>query len=254
MPRPVPSSLASKPSPRRVWAVSANTISGVWLFTVLPMLLQVRNGRPVLPSALPLAIRCAALAWSTSLPPSVLRRVPAANPFRASRLGAECPRKRSGSRRTGGRPAQFPKSARANTRRRRCATPNHCASSTAHSTIASGPTAQPSVPQPFGGTGVSSTPDSASTTAAKSAPLLELKAPGTFSQRANRHPHHRRAHSMICIAVKKSPERAPASPLRLPATDRSWHGEPNTTRSICPRAAICASVTFVTSPRFGTPG
>ena len=188
-------------------------------------------------------------------PPPLVRdaRVPATS-SPASRRGAVSPRKPSGSRSIGGRFRQSPKSATANTRRRRCATPNHCASIVDHSTIASEPRAQPSVPQPLGGTPVPSRPAIASTTAAKSRPALLLKAPGTFSHRANRQSHQSRAQPTICIAVKKRPERAPSRPFRLPATLKSWHGEPKTTTSIRPRAAICSSVTFVTSPRLGTSG
>lgn len=158
-------------------------------------------------------------------------RVPAVS-CPASRRGAESPRTPWGSRRIGCLRVQSPKSARAKTRRRRCATPNHCASRVDHSTIASAPTAQPSVPQPLGGTLVPARPASASTTAAKSRPELELKAPGTFSQRANRVPHQMRHQEMMSMAGKNRPERSPERPFCLPATDRSWQGDPNTTRSM----------------------
>lgn len=127
------------------------------------------------------------------------------------RLGAVSPRMLSRSRRIGGLLDQSPKSARAKTRRRLCATPNHCASRVDHSTNASSPAAQPSVPQPLGGVTVvpGSKPASASTTAAKSRPLLLEKAPGTFSQRANRSPQCFRSQPTIRMAVKNSPDRAP---------------------------------------------
>ena len=165
-------------------------------------------------------------------PPPRLRAGMVGATCRASLLGAKSPRKPWGSRRIGGRLAQSPKSVTTNTRLRRCASPNHCASSTAHSHIPCSPTAQPSEPQPSLGAARSSSPASAPTTAAKSAPLLLLNAPGTFSHLANRSPFQSRAHSTIRIAAKKSPDRSPSSPFRLPATDKSWHGEPKTNTSI----------------------
>ena len=174
--------------------------------------------------------------------------------FRASRLGGESPRKLSGSRSIGLRLAQSPKSARAKTRRRRCATPNHCASRVLHSSRPSSPNAAPSVPQPFLGTSTCRHPAICSTTTAKSRPWLLLNAPGTFSQRAKRQPQCSRAHRTIRVAVVNSPLRSPSNPSRLPATDKSWQGDPNTTKSILPSAAISSDVIFVTSPKFGTAG
>src|SRR5699024_1474394 len=171
-----------------------------------------------------------------------------------SRLGGVSPRRLWRSSKIGGLLAQSPKSAIANTRRRRCATPNHCASKTDHSSIASSPNAAPSVPQPYLGTSTSRSPAICSTTAAKSRPLFVLKAPGTFSHSANLHPLCFLAHSMILIAEKNNPLCSPLIPSRLPATDKSWHGDPKTTKSIGPSALMSSSVILVTSPRFGTLG
>ena len=73
-------------------------------------------------------------------------------------------------------------------------------------------------------------------TAPKSSPLLELKAPGTFSHtihlgrmRGPVRPLAASAHLISFITLScsiKSPERSPASPARLPAIERSWHGLP----------------------------
>jgi len=168
-----------------------------------------------------------------------------------SRRGGESPRKPSRSRRTGGRSSQFPASRTANTRRRRCATPNHCASSTHHSTSPASPSAMPSVPQPSAGTSRRH-PAIEPATTAKSRPRLLLNAPGTFSQMSHRAPQKCRAALKILICSWKRPERSPARPLRFPATDRSWHGDPPTTTSIRPSAAMRSSVMSVTLPRFGT--
>src|SRR5690554_6910431 len=172
-------------------------------------------------------------------------------PCPVSRRGGESPRRLSGSSSTGGRLAQSPVSRTANTRRRRCATPNHCESSTAHSTNPASPNATPSDPQPSAGTG-SSHPAISPTTTAKSRPLLLLNAPGTFSQMSHRAPQRVRAALKILICSVNRPERSPSSPARLPATLRSWHGEPPITTSIGPSAAMSASVISVTLPRFGT--
>ena len=184
-----------------------------------------KSRRPV---ALALALRAVATSIGplVLLPPNaMLFRALTAASFREPLLGAESPRMLSGSRRIGGRLAQSPKSARANTRRLRCATPNHCASRHAHSSKASSPTAQPSLPHfvffPTTGGSTWSSPAISATTAAKSRPLLLLNAPKTFSQRANRSPHHRRSHRTIRIASKKSPLRSPSNPFLLPARLKS---------------------------------
>lgn len=201
------------------------------------------------------AIKPPSRSRSVPSPPPPLERAlrQGARSSRDSRRGGESPRRPSRSRRTGGRSAQFPASRTANTRRRRCATPNHCASSTLHSTSPASPSATPSVPQPSPGTSRLH-PAIEPATTAKSRPWLLLKAPGTFSQRSHLAPQRSRAALKILICSWKRPERSPARPLRLPATDRSWHGEPPTTKSIGPRAAICSSVISVTLPRLGTFG
>lgn len=225
MPRPVPSSLASKPSALREWATSPPAQS--------------------LPSPPPPRARGAMLGEGLSP---------------ASRRGAGCPRKPSGSRSIGGRSRQSPVSRRANTRRRRWGTARgcdstrtYCASSTRHSTSPCEPIAAPHVPHPPRGT-PSSHPAIDPTTIPKSRPPWLENAPGTFSQSRKRAPQRALAAWKILTCSWKRLERSPASPARLPATLRSWHGDPPTTRSMGPRAAIRASVIAVTSPRFGTPG
>ena len=99
----------------------------------------------------------------------------------------------------------------------------------------------PAVGHPFLGTETAGTCGSAILivswrTAPKSYPLLELKAPGTFSQTIQRGrmsvpvlPLAASAHLIsfiILICSIKSPDRSPARPARLPATDKSWQGLP----------------------------
>ena len=210
--------LPPPPPPTMLCATSSSVSSAV------PAPARVRSASPrVRPAPPRSATTCPSQAPSVPgkpPPPAQPARVPA-TPCRASLLGAEFPRRPSGSRRIGGREAQSPKSRTANTRRRRCATPNHCASSTAHSTIPCSPTAAPSVPQPWGGTGSSARPASSSTTFAKSRPWLQERMPTTFSSMAKRSPQCFRAQRAIRTAWRKSPLRAPSRPARSPAIEKS---------------------------------
>ena len=133
-----------------------------------------------------------------------------------------------------------PKSATSAILRRRWGTPQCCASSTRHATLHRPPISSwypPQVFQPFSGTSISGASGSAmrmasSRTAAKSFPPLELKAPGTFSQTIYRGRTNSpvRPLAMSCafisliirICSMYRPERAPASPARFPAMERSW--------------------------------
>ena len=108
------------------------------------------------------------------------------------------------------------KIAMTNTRLRRWGIPKYCASSTLHS-IANAPASAIS-----------------SRMIPKSAPLLELSAPTTFSQIEilGYCPLLSSCSSlMILIHSCNKPDLAPSMPARLPATERSWHGLPHATTS-----------------------
>ena len=84
---------------------------------------------------------------------------------------------------------------------------------------------------PFGGRGITAVSSAilvtSSRTARKSSPRLLLNAPGTFSQTMYRgFPYFFRISFTILICSINSPERAPDSPARFPATLKSWQGEP----------------------------
>ena len=90
---------------------------------------------------------------------------------------------------------------------------------------------------------------SSSSTARKSSPLLELKAPGTFSQiaKVGYIPFVFALISfMIRIASMKSPDRSPARPALRPAMERSWQGLPNVMQFT---GSIWSPQIFVISPR-----
>ena len=126
------------------------------------------------------------------------------------------------------------------TRRRRWGTPKYRASSTAHSV----------------------TSDPASTTASrtrlKSFPSLVDNAEGTFSQTMNLgyRPFVASLSSLIMrMPSKNSEDFSPSKPFLLPAIDKSWHGLPQTTTSICRHAArTAAPVRVWMSPCLGTNG
>lgn len=100
-------------------------------------------------------------------------------------------------------------------------------------------------------------------TVPKSRPPLLERRPGTFSRRTARG----RTASMMRANSKKSPDLSPASPLRFPATERSWQGKPPQRRSTRPGspALVCRPPPFAgppspplhtsrTSSVMGTPG
>lgn len=128
------------------------------------------------------------------------------------------------------------KQAMTNTRLRRWGTPKNCASRTAHS-MKLGPN-----------------PAISLRTASKSSPPRLDKAPTTFSQIAHRGKVPAvasRISLMIRVASKNNPLRLPSNPARLPATDKSWHGDPNVMTSTGGRSA---PLTVATSPQRGTVG
>lgn len=92
-------------------------------------------------------------------------------------------------------------------------------------------------------------------TAWKSAPLLLLKAPGTFSHTANLgylFADTPRISRIIRIASKNKLLLSPSwIPVCFPATDRSWQGEPNVMMST---GSIWSPCTSVTLPRCFIPG
>ena len=90
-----------------------------------------------------------------------------------------------------------------NTRRRRCGTPKKRESRTRQAR-----------PYPMSASVPSTTP--------KSRPPCEERRPGTFSTRSQRG----RTASATRANSKKRLLRSPASPLRRPATERSWQGKP----------------------------
>ena len=58
--------------------------------------------------------------------------------------------------------------------------------------------------------------------------------------------------AMACVMASQRPERVPGRiPLRCPATERSWQGEPPVMMST---GSTRAQLTAVTSPRFGASG
>lgn len=196
---------------------------------VVPVAVAMRAGRARVTSGMPRR--------------ATLPRALAGVSFPSSSPGPGCPRRRGprGSSGSGQCSAVAgSKQATTNTRRRRWGTPKNRASKTAHS--------------------MTSAPASAreSSTAAKSQPLELERAPRTFSQTAHRGsspPVSSRSSRMMRTASPNSPEREPASPARLPAVDRSWHGEPKTTTSgRTPSASNWRAVTSRTSSYSGTPG
>ena len=106
---------------------------------------------------------------------------------------------------------------------------------------------------PFGGIGISVCPISWST-ARKSAPLLLLNAPGTFSQtkkRGNRPSVAPRMAQTMSTALRNRPLLAPSNPSLLPAMLKSWQGLPAQMMST---GGIAAPSIFVMSPICVTPG
>ena len=125
-------------------------------------------------------------------------------------------------------------------RRLRWGIPKYCASRTAHS--------------------IATAPDFAisSMTTPKSAPLLEVSAPGTFSQ-IETLGYFPLVSSLISLIILipswNSPDLPPSSPARFPATERSWHGLPHATTSISGEwDRMCLPVRVVMSPHLGTLG
>lgn len=142
--------------------------------------------------------KCPAQAWSTSLPPSVLRRVPAVAFCPAPLLGAVSRRRPSNSKSTcaGSNPSRA--LATTKTRRRRWATPKNWASRTRQAIALWGPYTQPaSFHFPPGGCSSLLSPASAPRKQPK-ALSLELRTPGTFSQTVTTDcfPRRARAESM----------------------------------------------------------
>ena len=204
-----------------------------------------------------LAIKCPAFAWSTSLPPSVLRRVPAGASSPFFRRGAESRRTPSNSKRTRAGSNPFLELATTNTRRRRWAKPKNWASMVRHATARRGPYTQPaSVHLPPAG--CSSQPEPVS--APKKQPnalSLEEKIPGTFSH-TTMHPSFPAADRTSSIASAISTKvmvrfpRVSASPSRRPATLNAWQGVPPVNSSgadTSPERMRPGSA--VMSPRFG---
>lgn len=72
--------------------------------------------------------------------------------------------------------------------------------------------------------------------------------PGTFSRNTN----EGRTSRTILATSKKSPLRSPSKPARVPATLRSWQGNPAETRSTLPRQGFPSNVRR--SSQIGTPG
>ena len=146
------------------------------------------------------------------------------------------------------------KSATSAIRRRRWGTPQNCASSTRHAMDHPSPMMHPLFVHLLpGGRGITAslwaTVASAWSTARKSSHLLELKAPGTFSQTAylGYTPSVLSLISRIIRTVSINRTlRSPSSPLRLPATLKSWHGEP---KVITSTGSIVEPSILVMSPK-----
>lgn len=95
---------------------------------------------------------------------------------------------------------------------------------------------------------------SSSRTLWKSPPPLELNAPGTFSHIAicGYLPLVADLISfMILTASRKSTDSSPSKPLRFPAIERFWQGDP---KVITSTGSISAPFIFVMSPRCFMPG
>lgn len=252
VPRPVPSSLASKPSARRVWATSVvvQSLSGPLCSRAVTQPASSGIRRPAVP-------------WVTSLPPSVLRRVPTAAPGPASRPGAGCQRRLSTTGSSASAAAQSPAPPRASTktRFRRWARPKNWASKHRHAAQRRGPETTPASvhPRPRGGSTAASRPTSPARKAPK-ALSPTLRTPGTFSQttKAGGFPAARRRWSIASTILTKRRVRLPRSSsrdLRSPATEKAWQGRPATiTSGRATAAARSTKSSAVISPRFAEPG
>ena len=152
---------------------------------------------------------------------------PLATPCLCVQRGEGCRSQPSHSRRTSAARSDSRLATR-NTLRRRWATPKYRASRVRHET-----------PYPSCSISLRSLP--------KSAPLLELKSPGTFSSTS----HRGRRCSTRSRKVKARLDRLPANPARLPATLRSWQGNPPDQMSA---SGMSFAFTSVMLPRFGALG
>ena len=178
-PRPVPSSLASWPSPRRVWVTKCPAVGS------LPPLRRL--GGVALMVFASSGIKAPSHSASVPSPPPPLVRalIVGATPSPAPRLGAGCQRLLSmiGSSASAAAHLPAPPLASTKTRFRRWARPKCWASRTRHAATRVGPSTTPALGHPSSGSSMGSSRPHRPPRKAPKALSLVLKTPGTFSQR-----------------------------------------------------------------------
>ena len=175
VPRPVPSSLASKPSARRECVTNVSLSTSI-LLCPPPLRHRATTGScprlsPPLSTPRPLLVRLGAVGWVTPCP--------------ASRLGAISRRMLSNSSSISAGSVPSPKQKTTNKRARRWAKPKYWASRMRHAAVPRGPVATPALLHPAVGAMASSAPISPAKKQPKALSAVE-SIPGTFSHKTAR--------------------------------------------------------------------